>query len=85
MLTAGFLLLAGVITYVAVRRPDRLQAGAPHYKASIAILPFASVGSDSTAEYFSEGMTDEIITQLAQIPELEVISRSPSSPSRVGT
>jgi TolB-like protein len=33
------------------------------------------VGNDSSAEYFSEGMTDEIITQLAQIPGLKVISR----------
>ena len=45
------------------------------YRASIAILPFAAVGDDSTGDYFSEGMTDEIITQLAQVSGLKVISR----------
>jgi TolB-like protein len=42
----------------------------------VAVLPFETIGGGREAEYFSDGMTDEIITQLAQIRELKVISRT---------
>ncbi len=80
LLVAGLLLLAAA-SYAALQWRGRLQptSAGPNrpggYEASIAILPSAAVGNDSTGEYFSEGMTDEIITQLAQIPGLKVISR----------
>jgi serine/threonine-protein kinase len=83
ILAAGALLLAAATGYAVLhRRGGGPAAGRPGetsrtagYAASIAILPFVTVGNDSSAEYFSEGMTDEIITQLAQIPGLKVISR----------
>ncbi len=43
---------------------------------SIAILPFTNMSSDKDNEYFSDGMTDEIITQVSKIPLLKVISRT---------
>jgi len=43
---------------------------------SIAILPLQSLSSDPTQEYFSDGMTDEITTDLAKIRSLRVISRT---------
>ena len=43
---------------------------------SIAIMPLQSLSSDPTQEYFSDGMTDEIITDLAKIRSLRVISRT---------
>lgn len=43
---------------------------------SIAILPFANMSKDKDNEYFSDGMTDEIITQVSKIPLLKVISRT---------
>src|SRR6185295_19370178 len=43
---------------------------------SIAVLPFASLSADPEQEYFTDGMTDELITGLAQLHSLRVISRS---------
>jgi TolB-like protein/DNA-binding winged helix-turn-helix (wHTH) protein len=45
---------------------------------SIAVLPLENLSGDSTQEYFSEGMTDALITDLAQIGALQVISRTSS-------
>jgi TolB-like protein len=44
--------------------------------ASVAVLPLANLSSDPAQEYFADGMTDELITQLAQISSWKVISRT---------
>src|SRR5262249_23929646 len=43
---------------------------------SIAVLPFTNMSNDKENAYFSDGMTDEIITQVSKIPLLKVISRT---------
>lgn len=45
---------------------------------SIAVLPFVNMSSDPEQEYFADGVADEILGLLAQVPELRVISRSSS-------
>ena len=42
----------------------------------MAVLPFTNLSGGSGNEYFSEGITDEIISQLAQVESLKVISRT---------
>jgi TolB-like protein len=43
---------------------------------SIAVLPFANVSGDAAQEFFSDGMTDEIIAALAKVPSLQVVART---------
>jgi TolB-like protein/Tfp pilus assembly protein PilF len=45
---------------------------------SIAVLPFANMTSDPEQEYFSDGISEEIINTLAQIPNLKVAGRTSS-------
>jgi TolB-like protein/DNA-binding winged helix-turn-helix (wHTH) protein/Flp pilus assembly protein TadD len=43
---------------------------------SLAVLPLESLSSDASQDYFADGMTDELISDLAQISALRVISRT---------
>ncbi|MCG6936572.1 MAG: winged helix-turn-helix domain-containing tetratricopeptide repeat protein [Gammaproteobacteria bacterium] len=42
---------------------------------TIAVLPFNNLGGDAAQEYFADGMTDDLITELAKNPDLFVIAR----------
>ena len=44
--------------------------------ASVAVLPFANMSADPENEYFGDGMAEEIITALAQVPGLRVAART---------
>jgi len=44
-------------------------------KPSVAVLPFENIGGDTEQEYLSNGIVESVITQLAQLPQLFVISR----------
>ena len=45
-------------------------------KPSIAVLPFTNMSGDPEQEYFADGMTEDIITVLSQLPALSVIARN---------
>jgi len=45
-------------------------------KPSIAVLPFVNMSRDPEQEYFSDGITEEIITTLSKVPNLFVIARN---------
>jgi TolB-like protein len=45
---------------------------------TIAVLPFVNMSSDPEQEYFSDGLSEEILNLLAKIPELKVIGRTSS-------
>ena len=53
---------------------QRASADAP--LRSIAVLPLADLSGDASEEYFAEGMTDQLITDLAKIGSLRVVSRT---------
>ena len=48
----------------------------PLEKKAIAVLPFKNIGGDREDEYFSDGMTEDVIAHLAKISGLKVISRT---------
>src|SRR5205085_11237445 len=43
---------------------------------SIAVLPFANMSGDAGQEFFSDGMTEEITSALAKVPDLRVVART---------
>ena len=49
-----------------------------HGDKSIAVLPFVNMSSDPEQEYFSDGISEELLNLLAKIPELQVIARTSS-------
>jgi TolB-like protein len=51
---------------------------APSTKPSIAVLPFTNLGEDKELEYFSDGFTEDIITELSRFRNLFVIARNSS-------
>src|SRR5437660_1268062 len=78
LLIAAVLLLVAGIIYFRIKSgtnfPRIRAAEAP--PKSIAVLPFDNLSRDPENAYFSEGIQDEILTRLAKIAELKVISRT---------
>ena len=85
--TAGALLLLAVGLWVSWPRPlgllvDLSGVGGPPIdpslpdKPSLAILPFVNMSGDPEQEYFSDGLTEDLTTDLARVPEIFVISRN---------
>ena len=66
-------LLAGA-GYLYSRRSAKVEASAA--KNSVAVLPFADARVDSADAYFGEGIADELMTALGQVPGLRVASRT---------
>jgi len=58
------------------RKNDKLERSEEMMLNSIAVLPFENMTTDSSQEYFTDGMTESIITDLSQIPDLLVIARN---------
>jgi TolB-like protein/DNA-binding winged helix-turn-helix (wHTH) protein/Flp pilus assembly protein TadD len=83
-LTAGFVLLALLailLWFNAGKLSTRIFARPrPQEIHSIAVLPLENLSHDADQEYFSDGMTDVLITDLAKIHALRVISRNSIMP-----
>jgi adenylate cyclase len=84
---AGLALVAAVIVFVQhlSLRPPTTTASIPPApspaltlpdKPSIAVLPFTNMSGDREQEYFSDGITDDLITALSRLPDLFVIART---------
>ena len=50
---------------------------------SVAVLPFVNMSGDKKQAYFSDGISEDLITALSQFPELKVIGRSSAIPTRI--
>ena len=68
LLANTFVLHKDTVTSVVAVIPDK----------SIAVLPFLNMSSDKEQDYFSDGLSEELLNQLAQIPQLRVIARTSS-------
>src|SRR6185295_18552013 len=53
-------------------RPPPAPIGLP----SIAVLPFVNLSGDKDQDYFSDGLTEDLLTDLARLPRLLVLSRN---------
>ena len=80
----GYLFTADVTRHEHAR-PRQEQSGleavtghVPAERPSIAVLAFTSMGGDPDQEYFSDGITEDIITELSRFSELFVIARNSS-------
>jgi serine/threonine protein kinase/tetratricopeptide (TPR) repeat protein len=70
---------AASIAFNAAGLRDRVGIGSSQRRIqSLAVMPLANSSGDSAQEYFSDGMTDALITDLAEIGSLKVISRTSS-------
>src|SRR5439155_9410369 len=69
------LLLLATGVFAAYRR---LRRAAPPPVASAAVLPFVDLSPNKDQEYFSDGLTEELITTLSQVPGLRVAARTSS-------
>ena len=80
--SVGVFLVAAALTTLAVAWYFK---GQPSYRASdvpasegpsVAVLPFANVSGKPDEEYFSDGMTEELLNVLARVPQLKVAART---------
>ncbi len=71
----GVLLLV-IAMLIYQRFPFRSETGETIPQKSIAVLPFENSSEDKANAYFAEGIQDEILTRLAKIADLKVISRT---------
>jgi TolB-like protein/Flp pilus assembly protein TadD len=69
--------LTAVVAYLVLEKPWIAKpvafAPPPH---SIAVLPFVNMSGDTEQEYFSDGLTEEILNSLAQVNDLQVAART---------
>jgi serine/threonine-protein kinase len=72
---AGVLLLALIVGYFALGRGG---GGTPVSATSAAVLPFTDLSPGKDQEYFSDGLTEELITSLSRIQGLRVAARTSS-------
>jgi serine/threonine protein kinase/tetratricopeptide (TPR) repeat protein len=85
--TAAALVVVATAVYDVARRADQARDGAgldsvfvrrPISDKSIAVLPFVDMSEKKDQGYFSDGLSEELITSLAQIDDLQVIARTSS-------
>jgi TolB-like protein len=70
------LVTAGYFFIFERDKSETTDAGTSRWENSIAVLPFADLSPEKDQEYFCDGMTEQIISNLAKLPQLKVISRT---------
>jgi serine/threonine protein kinase/tetratricopeptide (TPR) repeat protein len=77
-LWSGALFLAVVVIGAGVRLASKARRLAPSATSirSIAVLPLSNVSANGDQQYFADGMTDELVSEISQLHALRVISRT---------
>jgi TolB-like protein/Flp pilus assembly protein TadD len=78
-LTVAALILATAVATYLVTRATMANTALDANPTAIAVLPFADLSSENDQEYFSAGLTEELISALARVPGLRVLSRNSTS------
>ncbi|HRJ28457.1 MAG TPA: tetratricopeptide repeat protein [Cyclobacteriaceae bacterium] len=76
LLYAGVPLLVVVVALLYYFKPWQATVSQAKSSNSIAVLPFADLSAENDQEYFSDGLSEELLNLLAKIPQLKVISRT---------
>jgi serine/threonine protein kinase/Tfp pilus assembly protein PilF len=76
ILCAAAALLLGAAYWLSGRKNWKPATATPGAIQSIAVLPLENLSGDASQDYFADGMTDALITELSQIKKLRVISRT---------
>ena len=79
LLLAGIGLVAaapGLVWFFVLRRPPSPIRSAQDPTPSIAVLPLVNLSSDKEQEYFSDGLSEELLNLLARVPGLRVAART---------
>jgi len=72
--TAVVVISTIAIWFVSTRNRSHLRPAS--FSASTAVLPFQNLGNNRDDEYFSDGLTEELISSLARVPGLHLIGRT---------
>jgi adenylate cyclase len=72
--------IVGLAAYAGMHELPRATEGAPGAVpiGSIAVLPFVDMSAARDQEFFSDGVTEELMSRLSQVPELRVAARTSS-------
>jgi serine/threonine protein kinase/tetratricopeptide (TPR) repeat protein len=75
---AVILIVAAVFLWPGLRSTRSGPAGITTDDKSIAVLPFANMSDDKENEYFSDGLSEELLNLLSKVPDLRVAARTSS-------
>jgi TolB-like protein/class 3 adenylate cyclase/cytochrome c-type biogenesis protein CcmH/NrfG len=81
ILAVGAITIAGYFLYTNFQKNKKAPISNTSEETidkSIAVLPFINMSDDKEQEYFSDGLSEELLNLLAKIPELKVIGRTSS-------
>lgn len=77
-IVAALLAVCLVALAVFLLRQKQTASVPQKIERSVAVLPFSNMNSDKEDEYFSDGITEDIITHLSKVGDLKVVSRTSS-------